>query len=117
MSKLISTQPRSSSTSCYIPRTLSSCTQAFIRRDAIRRPLHPNYDGLFRMLRREEGVFIVERNGNEDAVFIDRMKSALLDAEMPPSHKPEVQPTPISSDNKETNTTTRYSRRVHWPDR
>ncbi|VDD81702.1 unnamed protein product [Mesocestoides corti] len=108
MSNLISSQPRSSHTSCFIPRTPSSYTHTFIRHDDIRRPLEPTYDGPLKILRRAENVSVVERNGKGDAVFIDRMKPATLDAETPPSTKPVAQPTPIPFHNGETISTTRY---------
>ncbi|VDD81372.1 unnamed protein product [Mesocestoides corti] len=64
-------------------------------------------DGPFRILRRDEEVFIVERNGKEGAVPIDRIKPAFLDAETPPINNHVAQTTLIPSDNKETIITTR----------
>ncbi|VDD80560.1 unnamed protein product [Mesocestoides corti] len=95
MSKLISTRPHSSPNLYDISRALSSCTHVFIRHGAIRRPLQPTYDGPFRILGRKEKVFIVKRNGNEDAGFIDHIKPAFLDAEKQPRNKLKEQLTPI----------------------
>uniref|UniRef100_A0A0R3U4F6 Uncharacterized protein n=1 Tax=Mesocestoides corti TaxID=53468 RepID=A0A0R3U4F6_MESCO len=101
MNILKSTLSPSSPTTRPIPRTLSSCTHVFIRHDAIRRPLQHNCDGPFRILRGEENVFIVDRNGKEDAMSVDHIKPVFLDAKTPPSNTPEAQTTSIPSVNVE----------------
>ncbi|VDD84426.1 unnamed protein product [Mesocestoides corti] len=99
------------------PQELPTRTHVFIRRDAVRQPLQPIYDGPFRVLRQEEKVFIVDHTGKEDAVSVDRLKPAFLDIETSPNNKPRMQPNPASPDNKKAVTTTRSDRRVHWFDR
>ncbi|VDD78478.1 unnamed protein product [Mesocestoides corti] len=117
MNKLKITQPRLQSTIAFTPTEWPTCTHIFIRRDAVRQPLQAIYDGTFRVLRREEKVFIADHNGKEDAVSVDRLKPAFLDMETWPTNKPQMPPNPVSLDNKKAVTTIRSRRRVHWPDR
>uniref|UniRef100_A0A5K3FUD1 Uncharacterized protein n=1 Tax=Mesocestoides corti TaxID=53468 RepID=A0A5K3FUD1_MESCO len=107
MNKLKGTQPRIQSIILFTPEELPTSTHVFIRRDAVRQPLQPIYDGPFRVLRREEKVFIVDHNGKEDAVSVDRLKPTSFDMETSPNNKPQLQPNSVSLGNKKAVTTTR----------
>jgi len=78
----------------HINNALSSCTHIFVRHDAIRKPLQPQYDGPFKVLKRAEKHFTVDINGKKDTVSLDRFKPAYLETSAQTS-KPSTPPTPI----------------------
>ena len=63
----------------FIDDSLSSTSHVFIRRDAVKKPLQQPYDGPFRVLSRTDKYFVVDINGKQDTVSIDRLKSAHID--------------------------------------
>ena len=65
-----------------VPPDLQSTEFVFVRRDAHRAPLSPRYEGPFRLLRRENKFFIIDRGGRPDAVSIDRLKPAHVDPDV-----------------------------------
>nr|CDS25534.1 gag pol polyprotein [Hymenolepis microstoma] len=48
----------------------------FVRVDTIKKPLQPPYDRPYKVLKRKPKYFILDRNGTNDSVSIDRSKSA-----------------------------------------
>ena len=63
-------------TSTYLPAALDSCTHLFVRRDSVKRPLQPPYDGPFRVIRRTPKYYHLEMRGKMDTVSVDRLKPA-----------------------------------------
>ena len=59
---------------------LSTATHVFVRRDAVRKPLQPPYDGPYLVLKRTDKHFTVSRH---DTVSVDRLKPAYLDSDPP----------------------------------
>lgn len=62
-----------------IQNELFECPYVFVRVDSIKKPLQQPYDGPFRVLKRHEKYFIVDRNGTKDSISIDRLKAAFVD--------------------------------------
>ena len=67
---------RSDLASRTIPDSLRRASFVYVRHDAVRRPLVRPYDGPFRVLRRNDKVFVIMRSGSEYSVSIDRLKPA-----------------------------------------
>ena len=65
----------------FIQKEIATCTHVFIRVGAIKPPLTQPYDGPYREVRRKKKVFIVEVNGKNVPVSIDRLKAAFTQAE------------------------------------
>uniref|UniRef100_A0A1X7VKM7 Reverse transcriptase n=1 Tax=Amphimedon queenslandica TaxID=400682 RepID=A0A1X7VKM7_AMPQE len=120
----VPTRTHSSHTS-FIDNSLFSTSHVFIRRDSAKRPLEQPYDGPFKVLSRSDKHFIVDINGKQDAVSIDRLKAAHLDHShslplsssptLPPDFTPSSSPIPVSQLHSTTHT--RSGRCVHFPDR
>ena len=54
--------------------SLAAAPAVFLRVDAVKRPLVPPYDGPFRVLRRGDKTYDIEKNGKLVTVSIDRLK-------------------------------------------
>jgi hypothetical protein len=97
---------------CQIPRPtqvhkdLQSCPYVFVRVDSVRKPLQPPYDGPFKVIQRRDKYFLIDRNGHQDAVNIDRLKvafvepSAQADNNSLPTHIQPTTPTTTTSTSK-----------------
>ncbi|BHF78183.1 hypothetical protein SprV_0602129500 [Sparganum proliferum] len=106
----------------FIPPNLDTCDFVLVRHDAVRRPLQPPYDGPYKVLRRSDKHFVIERNGKTDTVSIDRVKPAYLDdcrstLPQPSSPAQALTPTPPSDAIPPPMRRTRSGRHVRWPDR
>jgi len=60
----------------HIPKDLSTCSHVFIRVDKVKPSLHPRYDGPFRVVKRLRKGYVLNVNGKNDTVSIDRLKPA-----------------------------------------
>ena len=83
--------------SAKVPHDLHTCSHVFVRCDATRRPLQAPYTGPYRVISRSDKFFVLDRNGRQDTVSIDRLKPAYLDVtpNTTPIHTPNPIPTPI----------------------
>ncbi|CAH8652088.1 unnamed protein product [Heterobilharzia americana] len=70
---------RPQTTDVFVHPSLQKTSQVFVRHDAVRRPLEPPYDGPFKVIKRKEKFYIIERDGREDTVSIDRLKPAYFE--------------------------------------
>ncbi|CAH8659464.1 unnamed protein product [Heterobilharzia americana] len=70
---------RPQTTDVFVHPSLQKTSRVFIRHDAVRRPLEPSCDGPFKVIKRHEKFYIIERDGREDTVSIDRLKPAYFD--------------------------------------
>ena len=61
-------------------KDLLTSEYVFVRVDAHRKPLTPPYVGPFRVIQRRKKNFKVDIGGRTDAISIDRLKPAHLDA-------------------------------------
>ncbi len=66
----------------HISDTLLSASHVFVRRDAVRTPLHQPYDGPYRIITRFHKYFTLQIKGRQDTVSIDRLKRAHLERDL-----------------------------------
>nr|XP_054767000.1 uncharacterized protein LOC129274180 [Lytechinus pictus] len=69
---------RSQTTTSHVPPDLQDCSHVFIRCDAVRPSLQPQYDGPYRVVSRTPKFFILDVKGKNDSVSVDRLKVAHL---------------------------------------
>ncbi|CAH8453126.1 unnamed protein product [Heterobilharzia americana] len=70
---------RPQTTDVFVHPSLQKTSHVFVRHDAVRRPLEPPYDGPFKVIKRHEKFYVIERGGREDTVSIDRLKPAYFE--------------------------------------
>lgn len=70
----------------FVSPVLSKCTHVFIRRDSVKKPLQPPYDGPYRVLKRCEKYFTISVNGKVLNISLDRLKPAFVLVDDPTSH-------------------------------
>ena len=58
---------------------LQTCTHAFIRHDAIRKPLQAPYEGPYEVISRSPKHFTMNVKGTKEIVLLDRLKPAFVD--------------------------------------
>ena len=56
----------------------------FVRRDAVKPPLQPPYDGPFRIIKRTDKFFVLDLNSKWDTIAIDQLKVAYLNDDLTP---------------------------------
>ena len=115
---------RSQETDVYLPDTLTTASHVFLRTDSVRQPLQQPYTGPYRVLRRTDKTFVIDKNGKHETVSVDRLKPAFLETTSmtPPeivaptssthSPAPLAKPTPVSPPPTRTN---RRGREVRPP--
>ncbi|CAE1243913.1 unnamed protein product [Acanthosepion pharaonis] len=104
MANLCYTPPWHCPSDIYLPHQLKDCEFVFVRNDSVKRPLTPAYTGPYRVLKRADKYFQIQKGIHTDNVSIDRLKPAFI--EKPSSHTtsqstPQVQEnfkTPVSLD-------------------
>ena len=80
MQHLKATSPRpTANRKTYVNKDLLTCTNVFVRHDAIRKPLQQPYDGPFTVIKCTDKYFTIQRNNHDEAVSIDRLKPAYID--------------------------------------
>lgn len=62
----------------FVSPDLHSATHVFVRRDAVRPPLCPPYDGPYPVLSRSAKYFTVDISGRRDNIALDRIKPAYV---------------------------------------
>ncbi|VDP70390.1 unnamed protein product [Schistosoma curassoni] len=75
--KPASTRPQP--TDVFVQPDLRYSTHIFVRRDSHRRPFESAYEGPFKVLQHESKYYIVDKNGTNDSISIDRSKAAYLE--------------------------------------
>ena len=78
----------------YVPNELLKCTHVFLRDDTQRPPLTPAYKGPFKVLNRNNKVFLLEKFPRPISVSIDRLKPAFILSEISDSLKLKTRPMP-----------------------
>lgn len=109
----------------FVHKDLLTTTHVFIRTDAVRKPLEQPYKGPFRVMSRSEKYFVLDINGRQDTVSLDRLKPAFVLNEpvVPSSIVPGDESSPSNmvpgdeSSSEPKTTVTRSGRRVRFVDR
>ena len=65
-------------TKIFIFKKLESSPYVFLRYDAMGGPLQPQFDGPFKILKRDKKNYVIKINNRDVTVFIDRLKSAFI---------------------------------------
>ena len=122
MRTLQPTVPRVQTRTSHVPASLATSEFVFLRCDSVRRPLQAPYTGPFRVVRRSDKTFVIDRRGKSETVSIDRLKPAFIDdAPNAASPNPPTPPSPSGATTEETTEvaakSTRSGRRVHFPKR
>lgn len=71
---LRSPEVRKPTSKSFVPSDLTSCEKVFLRVDKLRKPLDSPYEGPFNVIHRFDKNFIINKNGKEVNVSIDRLK-------------------------------------------
>ncbi|GFW20729.1 transposon Tf2-11 polyprotein [Trichonephila clavipes] len=104
----------------YINPSLKTCSHIFLRSDKVNPPLTPPYTGPHLVISRNDKNFIIDLNGKQSTVSIDRIKPAYLLADVT-DHFDLVQTQTIiekpvtAAPNPSIPYTTRYGRKVRFP--
>ena len=117
MSTLRATPPRPpNNRPSFVADALASASHVFFRRDSVKKSLQLPYDGPFRVISCTDKHFIVDINGRQDTVSIDRLKVAHVDysnVTLPSSTLSSDAPPAITP----TTVRTRSGRQVRFPNR
>ncbi|GFX98955.1 transposon Tf2-6 polyprotein [Trichonephila clavipes] len=103
----------------YINPSLKTCSHIFLRSDKVNPPLTPPYTGPHLVISRNDKNFIIELNGKQSTVSIDRIKPAYLLADVT-DHSDLVQTQTIiekpvsAAPNPSIPYTTRYGLQHEW---
>lgn len=62
----------------FVFKDLRSCTHVFVRRDSVKVPLQPPYDGPFLVVSRGDKAYVIRNDKNDITVSIDRLKPAYI---------------------------------------
>ena len=95
MSRPLHTHPRPQSVKTHVPLDINQWTHVFVRNDGKSTRLRPPYSGPYQVLRRHAKYFILDINGKQKSVSIDRLEKAVIEealAESPPL-QPHTPPT------------------------
>ena len=111
-----------------VPRSLANATHVYVRHDAQRHPLQRPYDGPYPVLKHGDKSFVINRNGEDYTVTVDRLKPAygagpvqptpLFPATpAPPPSTPTLPPTTTVSSPPPSPKTSRSGRNIRRPAR
>jgi cleavage and polyadenylation specificity factor subunit 1 len=78
MSKCRYQAPKQQQRRTYLHKDLKECTHVFVRIDAVKRPLQRPYEGPFKVIKKNDKHFTIQRPRRVDTVSIDRLKVAYL---------------------------------------
>ena len=125
MKYLRASPSRQQQRSSYVSDNLQTCTHAFIRHDAIRKPLQAPYEGPYEVISRSPKHFTMNVKGTKEIVSLDRLKPAFVDtpisasdSSLPPT-APSSEVITLQTQDKSNSfkTITRSGRCVKWPKR
>lgn len=74
----------------FLFKKLHDCSHALVRIDGYKKPLQPNYDGPYLVLKRDNKFFTLQIKGKEKVISIDRLKPCF---EMPEINSVNNKPT------------------------
>lgn len=120
---MIYTPTRAYNKPYYIPADLHSADDVFLRRDAVRKPLTPNYTGPHLVISRSPKYFVIDITGKHNTVSIDRLKPSYMQdgndnsttQDATQTELPHIQTHPTDTATTIKTTCTKSGRHVHWP--
>lgn len=62
----------------YMQKDLNSATHVFVRVDAVQPPLSQPYRGPYRVIKRRTATYVIDKDGKEEEVSVERLKAAFL---------------------------------------
>lgn len=118
----------------FVFKDLATTDQVFLRRDSPKQPLQQPYDGPYTVVRRSDKTFVININGRDVTVSVDRLKPAYVIADHPSTIRDNSENRNSLSDTKQRSNSnmdsprtadpdpnstrkTRSGRHVHFPDR
>lgn len=112
----------------FVFKDLKTVSHVFVRVDTPKPSLDPPYEGPFTVISRHTNYFRIEMRGKQVVVVLNRIKPAygMFENSDPPSPMttpPQQASTPVpqhathATEEKARGTTTRFGRRVRFPDR
>lgn len=112
-------RPPPSTRKTFVHQDLKTCTHVFVRDDTVRKPLTPPYDGPFPVIRRDDKVFVVNQNGDDKTISIDRLKPAYVTTHLPLTIPDDTPPdaTLRQQADKNTRMTLRSGRQISFTTR
>ncbi|UYV74968.1 hypothetical protein LAZ67_12001925, partial [Cordylochernes scorpioides] len=69
---------QTSSRAIFIHKDMNTCSHVFLRIDRVKKSLEPPYQGPYRILERHDKYFVLDINGRNASISIDRLKLAYL---------------------------------------
>ena len=90
MSRPLHTHPRPQRVKTHVPLDINQWTHVFVRNDGVSTRLRPPYSSPYQVLRRHAKYFILDINGKQKAVSVDRLKKAVI--EEAPAESSPLQP-------------------------
>ncbi|CAH8665383.1 unnamed protein product [Schistosoma margrebowiei] len=72
--------PREHNNRVQLDKNLETCKFVFVRVDTVKKPLKQPYKGPYKVIKRTQKYFIVNRDGNKQTISIDRIKPAFCEA-------------------------------------
>ncbi|CDW61291.1 hypothetical protein TTRE_0000974001 [Trichuris trichiura] len=97
MRKLRPIQPRLNTRATFVSQRLNDCSHVFVREEGSPGILAPRYSGPHAVLRRTQKTLVIEQNGAEVTVAIDRTKPAFLASDPSATTAPATSPKRIGS--------------------
>ena len=109
-------------TNTYVSPDLQSCTHVFVRHDVVRKSLQQPYNGPYKVLMCTDKYFLLDINGRQDTVSLDRLKPAFQETLTSTTECPRQSLTDITKATQDhppitTTVVTRSGRQVRWPKR
>jgi len=105
-------KPRKQSqpTSVHVPKDLLVTPEVLVRVDAVRTGFDRPYEGPYKVIRRHEKFFVLDKGGKYDTVSIDRLKPFHREPEVHPPTQPPEQTEDHNATSDQTAKTTRSGR-------
>nr|VZI40250.1 unnamed protein product [Spirometra erinaceieuropaei] len=97
MAQLRPTPTRLTSKHVFVHEDLKSAPFVFVRNDAVRKPLCSPYDAPYKVVKRSDKFYVLQKADKTDTVSIDRLKPAYLEC-LPSTSAPSIPPTTSSPD-------------------
>ncbi|VDO80485.1 unnamed protein product [Schistosoma curassoni] len=79
MQNIKAIRPREHNNRVHLDKHLEPCKFVFVRVDAVKKPLTPPYKGPYKVIKRTHKYFIINKNGNNETISIDRIKPAFYE--------------------------------------